>query len=82
MARVTTDQAIDFLYEISGVEGISPKTRFGELGLDSLGVIEWITHLEDQLDADLDVRDIDFRALDDRSIAAVLDLIHQHVAER
>ena len=49
--------------------------------MDSLGVIEWITNLEEQLDADLDVQKINFRQLDDESIATVLDIIHRHVAE-
>jgi len=81
MRKVTPEQAIGFLHEISGVPDISPQTRFGQLGLDSLGVIEWITNLEEQLDADLDVQKINFRQLDDESIATVLDIIHRHVAE-
>jgi acyl carrier protein len=80
MEQVTVDRAIDFLYEITGVEAISPDTRFGELGMDSLSVIEWITNLEEELDADLEVKRIDFEHLDDHSVADVLDLIHQHVA--
>ena len=81
MRQVTPEQAIEFLFEISGVPDIGPQTRFGELGLDSLGVIEWITNLEEHLEVDLDVHKIDFRQLDDKSITAVLDLIHRHVAE-
>jgi acyl carrier protein len=81
MRQVTADRAIGFLYEISGHPEISPQTQFGELGLDSLGVIEWITNIEDELEADLEVRKIDFRDFDDKSIATVLDIIHQHVME-
>jgi acyl carrier protein len=81
MRQVSADRAIGFLYEISGVPDISPETRFGELGLDSLGVIEWITSLEEELDADLEVQKIDFRRLEDKSIAAVLDIIHQYTAD-
>jgi acyl carrier protein len=81
MRQVTPEQAVDFLAEISGVPDISPRTRFGELCLDSLGVIQWITNLEEHLDVDLDVRKIDFRQLDDHSVAAVLDIIHRHAAE-
>ncbi|OLB81833.1 MAG: hypothetical protein AUI14_01975 [Actinobacteria bacterium 13_2_20CM_2_71_6] len=81
MRPVTTDQAIEFLNEISGFPGIHAETTFGELGLDSLGLIEWITMLEEHLAVDLDVRSIDFRLFDDKSIAAVLDVIHQHAAD-
>jgi acyl carrier protein len=81
MGQVTVDRAIDFLYEITGVPDIGPDTRFGELGMDSLAVIEWITNLEDELEADLEVKNIDFQRLDDHSIADVVDLIHQHVAD-
>jgi acyl carrier protein len=81
MRQVTSDHAIGFLSEITGVPDISPQTRFGELGLDSLGVIEWITNLEEHLEVDLDVHQIDFRQLDDKSIDAVLDIIHRHAAD-
>jgi acyl carrier protein len=80
MRQVTADQAIDVLYDITGREGLKPETRFGDVGLDSLGVIEWVTSIEDLLDADLEVRKVDFRTLEDESIATVLDLLHQHVA--
>jgi acyl carrier protein len=82
MGQVTVERAIDFLYEISGVADIGPDTRFGELGLDSLAVIEWITNLEDELGADLEVKGIDFQRLGGHSVTDVLDLIHQHVAVR
>ena len=80
MRQVTPDQAVEFLNEISGVPDITPRTRFGELGLDSLGIIEWITNLEDLLEVDLDVKNVDFGQFDDQSIAAVLEVIHQHAA--
>ncbi len=82
MRQVTAEQAIDVLYDITGVENIRPETRFGEVGLDSLGTLEWITSIGEQLDAGLEIRNIDFGSLDDKSIADVLDLIHQHVARR
>ena len=81
MRQVTPDQAIDILYDITGVENITPQTRFGDLRLDSLDIIEWITGLEEQLDADLEVSTIDFRVWKDKTVGAVLDLIHQHVAQ-
>ena len=79
MRQVPADEAIEFLYEISPVPRIGPDTRFGELGLDSLAVIEWIRHLEDQLGVDLDVRGIDFRDFGHHSVAKVLDILHKHV---
>lgn len=81
MRQVTQDQAIDILYDITGMENITPQTRFGDLGLDSLDIIEWITGLEEQLDTHLEVSTIDFRMWKDRTVGAVLDLIYQHIAQ-
>ena len=73
MNNVSVSEALEMLAEVAGVTGISPETEFGKLGLDSLMLIEWVSLLEEKLDAELNIRDLDLQEISNLSISDVLD---------
>jgi acyl carrier protein len=75
MNEVSVSEAIEMLDGICSVPDIGPDTEFGNLGLDSLMLIEWISMLEDKLDAEVNIKDLDIEYLGTRSISEVMDVL-------
>jgi acyl carrier protein len=81
MDNVSFAEAVEMLVEISGISGIRSETKLGELGLDSLQVIEWVGMLEERLDVEFNLQDIDMGVFTDRSVSDVLDEFNEQAAD-
>ena len=76
---VSTPEALEMLGEVSGIPDIDQQTEFGNLSLDSLMLIEWVSLLEEKLDIEFNIRDLDITELGTLSIGDVLDVLRDRV---
>jgi acyl carrier protein len=77
MSHEYLPEALETLSEVSGVEDASPETRFDELGLDSLQMIEWLSALEEKVDAEFNIQNLNFSEFSGRSIGDVVALLRE-----
>jgi acyl carrier protein len=54
MNSVSIDEITGALYEITGLDAVDLDTPIGELGLDSLALVEWLYAIEDRLEIEID----------------------------
>ncbi len=80
MKDVSVQQAVEMLADVCGVAGLVPEAGFGELDLDSLALIEWVSMLEEGLEAELDIRDLDMQELGGLSVGGVVEALRRRVA--
>jgi acyl carrier protein len=73
MNNLPTNEALEMLAEVAGVPTIDPATKFGELSLDSLELIEWVSMLEEKVDTEFNIRELNLVALQELSMSSVLD---------
>ena len=73
MGQVSVPEAIEMLAEVTDARDVSAATPFGDLGLDSLKSIEWLTLLEDHLGIQFDLRNLDFHRFGRMSVGEVVD---------
>jgi acyl carrier protein len=79
MKDVSAQQALEMLADVSGVADLAPETEFAKLKLDSLMLIEWVSMLEESLDADLDIRHLDMRELESMSVSDVIEALRKRI---
>lgn len=63
MGVISLTKVIQQLEELSGNHDINGDTIFGDIGLDSLDLVEWISSLEDETGIAMDIMKLDFSKL-------------------
>lgn len=74
-------EAINMLIEVSDFPDITPGTKFGTLGIDSLMAIDWLTMLEDRFDVEFNLRDLDFNEFNSHTVSEVVAEVRRQAAE-
>lgn len=69
MDVISLPKVIQQLAELSGNQKINGDTIFGDIGLDSLDLVEWITSLEDETGIVMDIMKLDFAKLASLSVS-------------
>lgn len=81
MNDVSSQQALEVLADVAELPDLTLDTRFGTLKLDSLMLVEWVSVLEEKLDAELDIRDLSILDLESLSIGEAIESLRKRVAD-
>lgn len=79
MKAISAQQALDMLADVSEASDLALETEFGTLKLDSLTLIEWISMLEEEIDVELDIRNLSMQDLEALSIGDVIEALRNRV---
>lgn len=79
MKDVSAQQALEVLADVADLPDLTLDTGFGTLKLDSLMLVEWISVLEEKLDAELDIRDLSMQDLESMSIGDAIESVRKRV---
>lgn len=79
MKDVSAQQALEVLADVADLSDLTLDTGFGTLKLDSLMLVEWISVLEEKLDAELDIRDLSMQDLESMSIGDAIESVRKRV---
>lgn len=81
MKDVSAQQALEVLADVADLPDLTMDTRFGTLKLDSLMLVEWVSVLEEKLDAELDIRDLSILDLESLSIGDTIESLRKRVVD-